>query len=92
MNFVAAFWHVVNLLAPGLGVALIAAAATKLLWHAELRPVGLLRLWGWAALVCVGVTLAGLMIFGRDGRMATYAAMVAGCALALWVVGFWRRG
>jgi hypothetical protein len=28
------------------------------------------------------------VVFGRDGRMATYAAMVLGAALGLWWVGF----
>ena len=35
---------------------------------------------------------AGWSIFERDGRMATYAAMVVACALALWWVGFRSRG
>jgi hypothetical protein len=34
------------------------------------------------------VSLAGLVISGRDGRMVTYAAMTLACALALWWAGF----
>jgi hypothetical protein len=35
--------------------------------------------------------VAGLVFFGRDGKMLTYAAMVAGAALSQWVVlGAWR--
>ena len=35
--------------------------------------------------------IAGLVFFGRDGKMATYGAMVLGCALSLWWVGFGPR-
>ena len=91
MDFLSAFWHLCNLFAPGVGVALIAALATKLLWRVELRRVGFLRLWGWASVATVAVSIAGLVIFGRDGKMATYAAMVVACALGLWVTGFVRR-
>jgi hypothetical protein len=30
------------------------------------------------------VMLAGLVVFGRDGKMATYAAMVLACASSQW--------
>ena len=33
-------------------------------------------------------TVAGLVLFGRDGKMATYAGMVCACALTLWWRGF----
>ena len=33
----------------------------------------------------------GLVLGGRDGRMATYGAMVAVAALTLWWRGFVRR-
>lgn len=91
MDFLGAFWHLCNLFAPGVGVALFAALATKLLWAAELRSVGFLRLWGWASAATVAVSIGGLVVLGRDGMMATYAAMVAACALALWLAGFVRR-
>ena len=38
--------------------------------------------------VCAVVAIAGLVVFGHDGKMATYAAMVAACALTLWWFGF----
>ena len=33
----------------------------------------------------------GEVIFGQDGKMTTYAAMVVACALALWGAGFVSR-
>ena len=92
MNPVDAFWHLVNFFAPALGVGFIAAGVTKLLWRRELAGVGWGRLGAWASAAMAAVLVAGLVIFERDGKMATYAAMVAACALALWWVGFRKRG
>jgi hypothetical protein len=87
-----AFWHLANLIAPGLGLGLIAAALAKLLWRRELAAVPWRRLATWAASASIVALLAGLVISGRDGRMGTYGAMVMACAAALWWTGFRRRG
>jgi len=49
------------------------------------------RLCAWVSASCALVLLAGLIAFGHDGKMATYAAMVAVSALALWWAGFASR-
>ena len=92
MNPVDAFWHFVNLFAPAVGLGVIAAGATKLLWRRELAGVAWYRLGGWASAATAAVLVLGLVIFASDGKMATYAAMVVACALALWWVGFRKRG
>jgi glucose-6-phosphate-specific signal transduction histidine kinase len=83
--------HLVNLLLPALVLGAFAAALAKLVWRRELAGVA----WRALALVSAGASacalLAGLVWFGRDGKMATYAAMVVACALALWWRGFMRR-
>jgi hypothetical protein len=86
-----ALWHLGNLLLPALALAALSAALAKLLWRRELAGVSWRRLAQPAALVCAAVTLAGLVAFGRDGKMATYAAMVAACAATLWWRGFGPR-
>jgi hypothetical protein len=48
-----------------------------------------LLLWGFGAGAVALV--AGLVAFGNDGKMATYAMLVVATALALWWVGFLRR-
>jgi hypothetical protein len=83
-----ALWHVLNFFAPAFGVGLIAPGLAKLLWRRELKTIRWLRLALWATATCAAVLLTGLVLFGRDGKMATYAAMVAGCAVSLWLVGF----
>ncbi len=86
-----ALWHLFNFVAPALGVALLAASLAKLSWRRQLAAVPWHRLVLWAAAAGVAALIAGLMVFGRDGKMATYAALVIACALALWWVGFVRR-
>jgi len=86
-----ALWHLLNFLAPAAGVALATALLAKLVWRRELAPASLVRLWAWGSLAGALALVAGLLIGGRDGRMATYGALVGATALALWWVGFVRR-
>ena len=83
-----ALMHLGNLFLPGLALGALAAALAKLLWRKELAPVSFKRLALPAALAAAAVTLAGLVVFGRDGKIATYAGMVLACALTLWWRGF----
>ena len=82
-----AVWHVMNFFGPAIGVGLIAAAACKLLWLRALRTVPFRGLALWAVAGGAVALLAGLLIFGRDGRMATYGLLVCLMALALWWKG-----
>jgi hypothetical protein len=86
-----ALWHLANFFAPALGVALITTALAKLLWRHELAAVGWGRLLVWSAAAGAVALIGGLIAFGRDGRMATYGALVVSTALALWWAGFGRR-
>ena len=86
-----ALWHLLNLFAPAVGVGLLASGATKLMWRRQLAGVSVWRLAAWSCAAGALVVVAGLVILGRDGRMATYGAMVFGCALALWWAAFGRR-
>jgi uncharacterized membrane protein len=86
-----AIWHALNFFAPALGMAVLAASAAKLLWRRDLAAVPWLRLAMSAASAGVVVLIGGLVVFGRDGKMATYAALVVAAALALWLAGFVRR-
>jgi hypothetical protein len=86
-----ATWHLLNFFAPAVGVGVIAPLLAKLLWRAELRGVPLARLAAAATLACALALVAGLVGFGRDGKTATYGAMVLAAALALWWAGFRAR-
>ena len=86
-----AFWHLANLFVPALALGALTAALAKLLWRRELAAVRWRRLAGAAGAAGALVTLAGLVLLGRDGKMATYGAMVVACALTLWWQGFVRQ-
>lgn len=83
-----ALWHVTNLFLPALALGVLAAALAKLLWRRELAAVPWKRLAGPTCAASVAVVLAGLVLLGRDGKMATYGAMVLASALTLWWQGF----
>jgi hypothetical protein len=89
-----AFLHVSNLLAPAIGLGLLAAALSKLVWRRELAGVPWRHLAGPACAASAAMVLLGLMVLGRDGKTATYGAMVLACAITLWWQGFGpgRRG
>ncbi len=76
MTFFSPIFHLLGLLAPALGLGVLLWLG--LLWRRERRhsagKPG--RQLGWLVLVGVAVLLAGLVFFGRDGKMATYAALV----------------
>ena len=86
MGFLDALGHLANLFGAAIGLGLIAPSLAKLLWRQDLKSSPWPDLVQWAVGANVLVTLAGLVLQGRDGRMATYAAMV----LASTAVLFWR--
>lgn len=86
MGPVDVIWHVLNFFAPALGLGTLAAAGAKLLWRSELGSVSWRKLARDCILVCAAMLALGLLMWSRDGRMATYAAMVVACAVMLW----WR--
>jgi hypothetical protein len=88
MGMLDALWHVANLFLPALGLGSVSAALAKLVWRRELAAVAWRRLAGPACAVSAAVVLAGLVIFGHDGRMVTYGAMVVACAVTMWWQAF----
>jgi uncharacterized membrane protein len=92
MSVIEFIWHLFSLFMVGLLFGLIAASGAKLIWRHALAAVPWRQLAGWVTGVALLVAAIGLLAFGRDGRMATYAAMVLAGALALGWIGFRRRG
>ena len=84
-------WHLLNLLAVSLLFGAVAAAGARLAWRAALARWPWHRLWMVASGPAAVVTVLGLVVFGRDGRMATYALMVVAVAMALAWAGLRRR-
>ena len=88
MDALDALWHLLNFGYPAFALGLLSAAGAKLVWRRELAAARWSRLARDAVLACLVVLVAGLVISGHDGRMSTYGAMVAACALTLWWRGF----
>ena len=84
-------YHLAGFLAPAVFLALVLPATCWLLLRSTRQRM---PLWGQAAIVFAGsaaVLAAGLWWLGRDGKMATYAAMVAAAATLQWLaVRGWR--
>jgi len=84
--------HLFNFLLPALWVgSLLAFVAPMLLKKARPNHSFLIQ----AAInsgASLLVLLAGLVIFGRDGKMLSYAAMVLACASAQWLASRAWRG
>ena len=85
--------HLAGFVAPAAVLALLVAFCARL---AGMGKSGGLRFWPQVALAFVaGVAVlgAGLWWFGRDGKMATYAALVLVVATVQWLAARgWRRG
>ncbi len=84
MTFFSAIFHLLGLLAPALGVGVLLWLG--LLWRRDRRKSGGKpgRQLGWLVLLGVAVLLAGLAFLGRDGKMATYAALVLAQGSLAW--------
>ncbi len=83
--------HLLNFTAPAAFVALFTALFARVLLRKARSLPGFWSLAGFCFAASLLVLLAGLVVFGRDGRMATYAAMVLVCATVPWVMArAWR--
>lgn len=91
MNAFDFIWHLGNLFAVSVLFAMTAALGAKLIWRRALAAVRWQRLTGSVTAVAMLVAAAGFVVFGRDGRMATYGLMALAAALTLGWVGFRRR-
>ena len=68
--------------------AVLSATLAKLFWRSDLRTVSWIRLCVVGAAAATIALFVGLVVTGHDGRMATYAGMMAVTAVSLWWFGF----
>ena len=82
--------HLLNIMAPAAVMAVLLVMLNRLgslLFRSkDLEVPDLTTSLAIIFIVNVGVLSAGLVVFGHDGTMATYAAMVVGAALALMML------
>lgn len=82
--------HILNFIAPAAVVALLLVLLSRIFkrFLVSKRAVDQ-SIWAQAAIIFmvnVLVLAAGLVFFGNDGKMATYAAMVLSAAACQWVL------
>jgi hypothetical protein len=92
LDVVGGLWHLLNFFASSAGIGLFASLIAKLLWRRRLAGTAWWRLWLQSSACAAVAATTGLVMFGRDGKMATYGAMALACALALWWAGFRSAG
>jgi hypothetical protein len=84
--------HVLNFAAPAAWVAALTVLATRFLMP---KRAIVLVWWSQLAITFIAgmvVLSVGLLVFGRDGKMLTYAALVLAVTTAQWVaVKGWQR-
>ena len=82
--------HLLNFMAPAAFIALMVVLTPRLfsgLFNIK-RPLP--HTW-WVQIAIIfivnlALSVLGLVLFGQDGKMATYAAVVLGAALSQWVL------
>ncbi|WP_077001496.1 hypothetical protein [Variovorax sp. KK3] len=84
--------HLLNFAAPAFFVALLLAMLFRLAMHGRSAAVSLWKQVGINFAAGLVVLAAGLVFFGRDGRIATYAALVLVCgSVQWWLLRGWRN-
>jgi hypothetical protein len=82
--------HLLSFAAPALGVALLVSLAGRLVLARGPAPPWWVR-FAVDAAAGIATLAAGLWVFGHDGKMATYAALVLVVASSEWLIGrSWR--
>ncbi|MFM2275776.1 MAG: hypothetical protein RL211_1648 [Pseudomonadota bacterium] len=80
------FLHLFNFVAPALAVALVVTVFSRFLMPNRGSALTYIAQVAINFVACTLVLLVGLVFFGRDGKMVTYAAMVLTSATSHWVM------
>ncbi len=84
MGFLAAINHAINFLAPALWLAVLMPFLARFILRNRSSAHTLSGLVALNFIVGCIMLLAGLVVFGRDGKMLTYLALVLGVASSQW--------
>ncbi len=89
MGFIDVFFHLLNLVAPALVVAGVLAWVGHKMIPAGAKAYPTRAIWGVNALAGIAVLLLGMLIWGQDGKIVTYAFLIA---IQAGIQVFLRRG
>ena len=91
MGFLELTDHLLSFVAPALAVALLVTLAAPLVLRGTAVGPGWWARFAINSAAGLATLAAGLWYFGRDGKMATYAALVLVVATAQWLAArAWR--
>ena len=83
--------HLCNFVLPAIAMGVMMPFFSRLIWRKTAVKQSLQRQMLITSFVCLAALIAGLVVFGRDGKMPTYVGLVlaaAGCQW--WFQGGWR--
>ena len=84
--------HLLNFALPAFFLALVLGLASRFIVQRKPSARPLWRQMGLNFAAGLLVSVAGLIVFGRDGKMATYAALVlVSSTVQWWLSGGFRR-
>jgi hypothetical protein len=86
MDVMSLLFHLFNFVAPACAVAAWMALVSPLVMRTYPSWRSWRRQFFFNSIVGVVVLLAGLLWFGNDGKVITYAAMVLACASTQWLL------
>ena len=86
MSVLALFNHALNFLAPALWLALLMPVASRIFFKKRAADPTIRGQTALLFVVGVLVLLMGLVVFGHDGKMLTYLALVLVGASAQWLI------
>jgi hypothetical protein len=85
MGFLASINHAINFLAPAFWMALLMPLGARLLIRKRPSALSMKGLIALHFVVGCVVLAAGVVVFGNDGKMLTYLALVLAVASSQWV-------
>ncbi len=86
MSLLVALNHLLNFVAPALALAVLLVLASHMFMGKMAKKQDRIASIAINFVVGCAVLGAGLVLLGRDGRMATYAALVLACASCQWLL------
>jgi sorbitol-specific phosphotransferase system component IIBC len=92
MDPISALTHLFNFAAPALALAAGVTLGAHVFWKKRPLALALPAQFTINLIVSVVMLVIGLLLLGRDGKMASYAAMSLACATSQWLMARgWQR-
>ena len=78
--------HLLNFVAPAAWMAVLVVSVDGIFMKKRPAAPALYKQLAINFIVCLGVLVFGLWLFGNDGKMATYTGMALLCATSQWLM------